>query len=260
MIAPVRKVPYTGLLPELEASVLRLREMATQAVATEIPPRTFTDDDPEALAAALDTVKELRRSADDLEAAGDARHWFSRLYQYVTEELIETCRRGDVAHPTWVLRLVPRFHTAYARNLETSPERHWAEAFDAIAEAANDRDAGALAFWRAVVAGARAHIEGDLPRVLRATYEEHYAGRCDYVRFRADCLLLSAPLGAAWKRLSSDVPARWFPPHLRVLDKMLPDEAIEHLTAQRFYDPLLARRRAFEAGRRPETAITTGWH
>ena len=38
------------------------------------------------------------------------------------------------------------------------------------------------------------------------------------------------------------------PPYLRVLDRLLPPEAVEHLAAKRFYDPLTSRRMAFERG------------
>lgn len=97
-------------------------------------------------------------------------------------------------------------------------------------------------------ASARAHIDGDLPRVLAATYVDHYARRCDYARFRADFLLLATPLQRVWQRLSAEVSARWFPPYLRALNGVLPAEAVEHLTAKRVYDPLVARGAAFERG------------
>lgn len=61
--------------------------------------------------------------------------------------------------------------------------------------------------------------------------------------------MLAAPLQQAWQRLAAQVPARWFPPYLRVFDQLQPAEAVEHLTAKRFYNPLAARRQEFEQGR-----------
>jgi hypothetical protein len=243
------------LPPQLEASLRRLASVVPGAPVADLPGAGFVeDDDRGALEAAHATAERLLVLADEMEAAGDPRHWFSRVYQYVTEAMVDACRRGEVAHPTWALRLIPRFHDLYRRNLEGMPEPHWQEAFAAIDAAEGERGSGALAFWQALVAGARAHIEGDLPRVLAATYAEHYRARCEYRRFRADFLLLGAPLQQAWQRLAARVPPRWFPPYLRVLDRLLPPEAVEHLTAKRFYDPLTARRSAFEQGQSLVTA------
>ncbi|HVL97798.1 MAG TPA: DUF5995 family protein [Egibacteraceae bacterium] len=248
------------LAPQLEESIRRLASVVgdasqdAEAAGAHSTLAFRDDDDPAAADAAQATAGRLRALADAMEAGGDARHWFSRVYQYVTEAMIEACARGDVAHPTWTLRLIPRFHDLYVRSVDGSAEPHWQEAFEAIDAAGSATASGALPFWRALVAGARAHIEGDLPRVLAATYADHYRHRCDYARFRADFLLLATPLQAAWHRLAGEVPPRWFPAHLRMLDRVLPAEATEHLTAKRFFDPLIARRTAFENGRAIATA------
>lgn len=237
------------LEPQLAESIRRLATVVRDAPPGQPAGRQFHDDhDPAALDAAHATAAGLRTLAEQMEAGGDPRHWFSRVYQYVTEAMIEACARREVAHATWTLRLIPRFHDLYGRNLDGPAERHWQEAFDAIDTAGSRTASAALPFWRALVAGARAHIEGDLPRVLAATYVDHYRPRCEYQRFRADFLLLAPPVQQAWQRLAAQVPARWFPPYLRVLDRLMPAEAVEHLTAKRFYDPLAARRRAFEQG------------
>lgn len=240
---------HRTLEPHLIASIRRLASVVEGAAEADLDDEVFQDDDdPQAETAADAAVAALARLADEMRARGDPRHWFSRVYQYVTEAIVDACAGGEVAHPTWALRLAPGFHALYVASLDGPAEPHWREAFDAIAGADRQGGSGALAFWRALVAGARAHIEGDLPRVLAATYGEHYAGRCDYERFRADFLLLAASLQRAWSRLAAEVPARWSPPSLRLLDRVLPPEVVEHLTANRFYDPLAARRAAFEAG------------
>ena len=46
----------------------------------------------------------------------------------------------------------------------------------------------------------------------------------DYVRFRADYLLMGGLCRAASERLLARVPRRHFPMYLRVLDPMIPDE------------------------------------
>jgi hypothetical protein len=243
-------VTRRALEPQLAASVKRLAAVVAGAPApSDLPPAFIDDDDPSAGAAARATAQDQRELADRMQAGGDPRYWFSRVYQYVTEAMVEACARGEVAHATWALRLIPRFHELYIRSLDGTPEPHWQTAFDAIGAAAGAQASGPLPFWRALICGATAHIDGDLPRVLAATYTDHYAGRCDYDRFRADFLMLAPPLQRAWQRLSAEVPSRWFPPYLRVLDRLLPAEAVEHLTAKRFYDPLPARREAFEQGR-----------
>ena len=162
--------------------------------------------------------------ADAMRASGDTRHWFSRVYQYVTEAMVEACRSGTVTHRAWVLRLIPRFHELYDAAIQgTAPAPHWQAAFAAI-ERANQASgaSAAVGFWQALIAGARAHIEGDLPLVLADTYRTFYAGQCDYVRFRADYLVLAAPLGQAWERLSAEVPDKWFPGYARVMQRLFP--------------------------------------
>lgn len=261
-------VPGEGALEwslrrELEASLDRLAALAGRGAgptgASTVPvaepgPRFVDDGDRLGLEREVEAVVVAQRAlADRLESAGDPRHWFARVYQYVTEALLAHVRSGEVTHPLWALRLVPRFHVLYDRNVARGEgrepgevETHWRQAFDAISTA----DGSALAFWRAVVAGARAHIEGDLPRVLADVWVTHYAGRCDHVRFRADFLLMAPAFGDAWDRLTERVPSRWFPPYVRALRSVAPRELTEAILARRFYDPLASRRHAFEEGRR----------
>lgn len=248
-------VVQRALRPQLERSLALLAAVVDDAGEPALADRHLEDPaDAELAAAAHATAARLGALADAMRAHDDARHWFSRVYQYVTEEMISACCRDELAHPGWALRLIPRFHELYTRSLDGPPEAHWHEAFEAVAVAGRDEDAAPAVFWQALVAGARAHIEGDLPRALASTYVEHYQGRCAYERFRADFLLLAAPLQRAWRRLADEVPARWFPPTVRALHRVLPPEAVEELTAKRFYDPLAARAPAFERGRLLATA------
>ena len=62
--------------------------------------------------------------------------------------------------------------------------------------------------------------------MLADTYSRtFYADQCDYVRFRADYLVLAAPLGEAWERLSAEVPDKWFPGYARVMQRLFPPTA-----------------------------------
>jgi len=212
--------------------------------------RSFTDDPPtdRLWTDTAQVVEDLDRLGAEMEAAGDDRFWFARVYRYVTEEIRDACRRDEVTHRSWALRLVPRFHALFAKSVEGPAEAHWQKAFEAITSLDTTGGSSAMAFWEAIVAGARAHIEGDLPRVLADVHVDHYTGRCDYVRFRADYLLLAPALQRAWQRMSATVPSTWTPSYVRALDHLLPPEAIEFLLAKRFFDPLSARRDAFDAG------------
>ena len=253
------------LEPQLTASLLRLAEVAPEGgpgsppVATgSAGPPDESDQLPALLAEAEAVEEEQRELADRLAEAGDGRHWFARIYEYVTASFLETCRAADstVTHRGWALRLVPRFHRYWTQNILAATgdrqgrvEDHWQAAFTAIQSAVEPGARSAIAFWTGLVEGARAHIEGDLARVLADVYLDHYVDACRYARFRADFLLLAPVFSRAWDRLAGQVPARYFPPWMRVVDRVLPPEAIEALLARQFWDPVPPRRLAFERGR-----------
>jgi uncharacterized protein YndB with AHSA1/START domain len=240
--------------PKLLTSLDRLGELLASSRSRRspsAPSRAFIDDaDTDRLRVNVnEVIRDLNRLASDLEEQGDGRFWFARVYEYVTEALRDACDRGEVTHVAWVFRLVPGFHALFLKSMEGPPEDHWRDAFEAIASVEAVGGSRAMAFWRALVVGARAHIEGDLPRVLAQVYLDHYAGRCDYVRFRADYLLQASALQEAWKRMAATVPSAYVPPYLRALDRFVPPEFSEFLLAKRYFDPLSARRDAFDRGR-----------
>ena len=254
-VAAFERAVRGSLMSELEASVSRLA--AVVGDGGEPPPapgspNPIEEDVSEPLAAARRVWDQQRTLADDLRGRGDPRHWFARVYQHVTGHMVEACGPGGtVTHKGWALRLIPRFHDHYVDNLRRGQaEPHWRKAFDAIERAEGSAGgSSALAFWAGLVEGARAHIEGDLPRVLADVYRSAYANRCDYARFRADFLLMAPLLSRAWNALVEDVPAAYFPAWLRTLRRLLPEEAVEVVTARRYYDPAAERRTAFERGR-----------
>jgi uncharacterized protein YndB with AHSA1/START domain len=255
-VLPIRglgRAAERSIEPKLRASVVQLRQILTASPPHQArpgPPSSFRDDPvTDELRLTVDQViEELDHLASDMEARGDGRFWFARVYQYVTEALRDASDRGEVTHPSWVMRLIPGFHDLFRQSVDGPPEEHWRQAFSAIAEVEATGASSAMAFWRALVTGARAHIEGDLPLVLAEVYVNHYAGRCDYVRFRADYLLQASALREAWSRLSATVPSAFFPPYIRAIDHALPPELTELVLAKRFFDPLAARREAFDRG------------
>jgi hypothetical protein len=247
------------LRPDLERSLRHLTTTVRGAPARPANGTPQPEDEselPQLFAEADRIILSLRALADDLEANGDARHWFARVYEYVTACQLEACRDGtSVTHRAWAMRLIPRFFTYFADNLGRASgeapdqvEAHWAVAFSAIESGAGP-GGSALVFWRSLIEGARAHIEGDLPRVLADVYRDHYAARCDYVRFRADFLLMAPIFSRAWDRLKERVPRAYLPAWMRAMDRLAPPEVVEAITAKRMYDPLLHRRIAFERGR-----------
>lgn len=265
-------VDYVFALPGMSSAVSRLlrpgverslRQLVAAVRGAPARPANGTprpDDEvelPQLFVEADRIILELRAIADDLEANGDARHWFARVYEYVTACQLEACGEGaSITHRAWAMRLIPRFFTYFADNLRRASgdaparvEAHWMAAFSAIESGAGPGQGSALVFWRSLIEGARAHIEGDLPRVLADVYRDHYAARCDYVRFRADFLLMAPIFSRAWNRLKERVPREYLPTWMRAMDRLTPPEAVEAITAKRMYDPLLQRRIAFERGR-----------
>ena len=248
------------LRPDLERSLRQLTTTVRGAPARPANGTPRPDDDaelPQLFAEADRIILDLRALADELEANGDPRHWFARVYEYVTACQLEACRDGtSITHRAWAMRLISRFFTYFADNLRRGSghapvevEPHWAAAFSAIETGAGPGQDSALVFWQSLIEGARAHIEGDLPRVLADVYRDHYAARCDYVRFRADFLLMAPIFSRAWVRLKERVPRAYLPAWMRAMDRFAPPEIVEALTAKRMYDPLMRRRIAFERGR-----------
>lgn len=203
--------------------------------------------------AAAAVAEEQRHLADQLTEARDPKRWFSRVYQFVTEEQLAACRRGEVRHPAWVLRLVPIFHDYYEGSLRRHrgeapgrPEAHWATAFRRMEAPAEP----GLGLFLGLLAGVRAHVEEDLPRALGEVYLRAYDGRCDYARFRADYLLMGDIFGAASDRLRELIPREHLPASAKLLGPPLPRELREALSQRRFYDMPRRRRVAFERGER----------
>jgi len=255
-VSPLEPLMRSLLSQQIEASLDALGRCAVQASGQPVYPRPFSEppDGREIERHAEATLSSQRELADRLEATGDPKRWFARVYEYVTEEQLAAVRRGAVRHPRWVLALIPRFHDYFIRNVErwergerTATETQWQRAFLAM-EGKKDQDPRRT-LYKGLRAGIIAHIEEDLPRALAEIWVRDYAVRCDYVRMRADFLLMSGIFRAASKRLVAKLPRKWVPWWLEVVDTYLP-ELVENRERRRFYDVRRARRLAFERGER----------
>jgi len=100
------------------------------------------------------------------------------------------------------------------------------------------------------VLAVRAHIEEDLRRALAEGWRDHFAGRCDYARFRADYLLMAPVFRTAADRLLDEMPPALLPAWLRLARRALPPELQDALTNRRSYDVPRRRLEAFERGGR----------
>lgn len=239
--------------PELRRSLHRLAELAPTATAAPLPPpRHLAQRDLPALHEQVAAVlAEQRAIADRLAAAGDPKQWFARVYQYVTEEQLAHLRAGRADNPEWVLRLIPRFHQLYRKNLLAfergePTEKPWAKAWG-LAERAG-ATGSAQQMMQALLLGVAAHIEADLPRALHDTYVEDFAETCDYVYFRADYLRMAAVFRMASDRLMAELPRRYAPTWLHAARAVLPPELRDQLM-RRYYDIPRRRLAAFEQGR-----------
>lgn len=248
---------------QLEASLDRLERAVRFA-----PPqkndgsRWFADQATPELWAAAESILDAQRTlATRLAAARDPKQWFARVYAHVTAAQLEWLELGDVSHPAWVLRLIPRFHHYYVLNLDRHrgaapglPEPQWRAAFE-VMEGRRGTAPERMIFG-GLRRGVRAHIEEDLPRALAEVYVDHYAGLCDYHRFRADFLCMARVFERASARLTEELPPHLLPLITRAIAPLLPHAVAAELERRQFYDVPKARLDAFERGGRIAALLT----
>lgn len=135
---------------------------------------------------------------------------FPTIYWHVTEVDFRRLAAGDFAHPIETMDEVLAFYDAYRVNRiawETggTMEPHWARAY-ALAEEA-DADFGAIgqgsvsdtpdAVRSVLLAAMSAHIDDDLPRVIRGTFQPRPGRVSDPRALRADFFATDATINAA---------------------------------------------------------------
>jgi uncharacterized protein YndB with AHSA1/START domain len=204
-------------------------------------------------AAAEAALEEQLAIAARLTDANDPKQWFARVYAITTE--LQLDHLPEVDHPEWVLRLIPRFHEDYARNLRRWEQGRrdevdplWASAYRAAEQGDPEKSPDKVILG--LLLGVRAHIEEDLPGALADTYLDHFRDRCDYARFRADYVRMTPLFRRVSDRLLDQMPPRFLPPWLRAIRTFLPLEAVDALAGPRVYEVAPARLAAFERGAR----------
>ena len=257
-IAGLDAIARSTVAPSLSRSVAELARVARGAPEGALPSRAPFRQLGELgpLRAEVERVLDAQRAiADRFEAAGDNKQWFARVYQLVTEAQLAHLDAGEVDHPEWVLRLMPRFHAYYAENLarfsgelEGECETPWRAAWS-LAERSDParRPADVV---RALMLGVVAHIEEDLPRALAEVWLQHFRERCGYARFRADYVRMGHVFRGATDRLLARMPRTFLPAWLRLARGTLPPELQDALLSRRGYDVGARRLLAFERGRR----------
>jgi uncharacterized protein YndB with AHSA1/START domain len=245
----LERVARSSIGPELARSLDALARLAPASAQAPLP--TFRAPSPVDLAPlrreAEAVLAAQRAIADRFEATGDPKQWFARVYAFVTEEQLAHAASGEVDHPEWVLRLIPRFHQAYADNLtrwqrdRASADLPWQKAWGC----AERGDAQHVV--KGLLLGVAAHIEADLPQALADTHRAHFATRCDYVRFRADYVRMAPIFRRASDRLMARMPRAFVPAWLRAARASLPPE-LEAELMRRYYDVPKRRLEAFARG------------
>ena len=121
--------------------------IGTPPVRSELPPNIGIVEDGDEFGRRLGHVQaraaERKKSADGmLDAQGnvvDNRYWFTRVYQYVTENEIKEANNKTFWYPSYVMECVRYFDKIYEDNLKAADsggnvEEHWQRAFDVAAD------------------------------------------------------------------------------------------------------------------------------
>ncbi|NLG45261.1 SRPBCC family protein [Gordonia sp. (in: high G+C Gram-positive bacteria)] len=212
-----------------------------------------TADRLQALAAAAHvSLVEQRAIAEELADEDDPKQWFARVYQYVTEEMIDAASDPEspltLTNRDWVLALIPTFHEYFIDNLDRyrhglPAEPAWQTAWS-MCERTNP-DNPALPVMRGLLAGVAAHIEADLPRALARVHRAEFADR-DLREFRPDYLRLAPVFSTASDRLLADLPKHYTPWWVVPIRRLHPN-FLDAALARSGYDVARHRLRAFAA-------------
>jgi uncharacterized protein YndB with AHSA1/START domain len=246
--------------PQLARSLDRLVEVARRAGPGPLPlVRSLSEDDalPELYGEAAALIEAQRVLADELRDARDPRAWITRAYQWLSEAAVAGCRAGELQHPAWALRLLPRLHQPYSESLDRwlhrergAPEDYWRAIFEEVASpshrALGKREGARRSVGRAI----DALIAEDLPLALAAVYVRAYADRCDYARFRADFLRFEAVFRGVDERLDAALRRGALPLGAHAAHVLLPPGVREAIGRRRSSRTARRHRDAFERGAR----------
>lgn len=214
---PLSHVMARQVRREVQRSLLALASIAPGA---NIPARQTLPlsrsgqdvSDLDVLVQAALAVRGVQRAiADELAGADDPKQWFARVYQYVTEAMIDAATGHldlGLTNPDWVLAIIPAFHDYYARNLDAyrhggDVEKPWQIAWSTCEIV--DADTPHRPVMNGLLAGVSAHIDADLPRAIAQLHLERYPHR-DLREFRPDYLRLAPVFTIASDRLLDELP------------------------------------------------------
>ncbi|MEO9328911.1 DUF5995 family protein [Gordonia aurantiaca] len=214
--APLSRVMANRIRREVEHSLHTMASLAGDVDPAVVSyPASSTPSAPpdldDLMSSALEVRELQQKIADDMAGTGDPKQWFARVYQYVTETMIDAATgRLDLGltHPDWVLALIPVFHGYYAGNLDAyrfggDVEEPWRIAWSTCEIVDHERPH--VPVMKGLLAGVSAHIDADLPRALAALHRDRYPDR-DLREFRPDYLRLAPVFTVASDRLLADLP------------------------------------------------------
>lgn len=231
-----------------ESPMQSFAEIRLQAVSVHMASHVDMES---VFADARTTADEQRSLAQTMQAAGDAKHWYLQLCHLTTEELLARATAGELANPSWALRLVSLLHTRFLHNLRRwmSPclgaaEPHWESAFSAF-----HLTGEAMSVFSALTAmhlALRAQLEHDLPQVVAQTLRDGLAD--DYARYRLDLHATARALCTAMERLLAQAAAPHLPRWLARTGARFLGEVLEQLLRRYVYDVTGQHVSAFERG------------
>jgi uncharacterized protein YndB with AHSA1/START domain len=202
-----------------------------------------------------DVLRAQRALAKELDARDDPKKLFAHIYSFVSEGILDGCRRGDFVYPVWALRLLPIFHEYYWDNyqrwcgLRAGPaEAHWQRAFHVVENGTSRYPGPGGQLLSGLILSIHAHVESDLPRSLAEVYCDHFAHSSDYGRFRGDYYCMGQIFIRAAAQVQTLIPSEYLPRWARSVRSFVPEELVQLLIYRKSYDLPKQRRHAFRRG------------
>jgi len=173
-------------------------------VAKQPAPKTECADELAAAQATLDKSRKIASTILKRDAVNDLPYWFARLYQYVTQQEIDT--RNTLTYPCFLLHFIPVFYDTYAAVVDAYKSNgkipdHWQPHFALAAslsvDPANDLMMWMLAVNKSLVLAVTAHIQGDMAPSLEQAYRSFsakYTGVPPFDAFKDDFFARNLPV------------------------------------------------------------------
>ena len=128
--------------------------------------------------ASLSSIKRMAGSMLDGEEVTNHKYWFTKVYQYVTENELEYIKTNAFYYPSYVLRSVIYFEKMYRDNVAAVTtnrvEAHWKKAFETSDEKEDDLWIDFMDAVESMIESMFAHIRFDLPRAEAWVFNSYY--------------------------------------------------------------------------------------